>query len=336
LKNAARQPRMKAHKRELWVYGAAFLLTGCGYVGDPLYPALNIPSRVVDLSVIERGSNLDINFTIPPLTTEGLTVKQIGGIELRVGPSKSEPFNTEQWSRAATKIEVPVPNKIGPIHVAVPVQPFIGQEVIVGVRATNTKGRASEWSRFVTVRVQPPLATPAELTPEVVPKGVFLTWKAPNQANFRIIRKAQDEQRATQIGTTIETQYLDGQTQYSKTYEYWVQGVNGEAESEYAGPVTIEPEDKFPPALPAGLAASLGLQTIELAWERNTESDFKGYRVYRAVGDGPFEKIADMIEAPSFSDNKIESGKRYRYVVSSVDQAGNESEKSPPVEATAP
>jgi predicted phage tail protein len=327
---------MKAHKRKLWSYGAALLLTGCGYVGDPLYPALNIPSRVIDLSAIERGSNLDVNFTIPPLTTEGLAVKQIGGIELRVGPNKSDPFNTGQWASAATKVEVPAPNKTGPVHLTFSVQPYIGQEVIVGVRAVNAKGRASEWSNFVTLRVQPPLATPAELRPQLVPQGVLLSWKASGEPSFHIIRKAQEEQQATQIGVTTETQYLDAQIQYGKTYEYWVQGINGEVQSEYAGPVTAKPEDKFPPAVPSRVAASAGLQTIELAWERNTEPDFKGYRVYRTIGDGPFEKIADMIEAPSFSDNKTEPGMRYRYAVSAVDQTGNESERSAPVEATAP
>ena len=279
---------------------------------------------------------MDVTFTIPPLTTEGLPVKQIGGIELRVGPSKSDPFNTDQWASDAAKVEIPVPSKIGPVHFTFAVQPYIGQEVIVGVRAVSTKGRASEWSNFVALHVQPPLTTPAEFRPQLVPQGVLLTWNAPSEPSFHIIRKAQEEQRAAQIGVTTETQYLDAQIQYGKTYEYWVQGVNGEAQSEYAGPVTAKPEDKFAPAVPSGVAASAGLQTIELAWERNTESDFKGYRVFRAIGDGPFEKIADMIEAPSFSDNKTEAGTRYRYAVSAVDQTGNESERSAPVEATAP
>src|SRR2546430_476650 len=130
---------MKRNSGPALAVWTAVALTGCGYVGDPLYPALNIPSRIIDLSAIERGSDLDVNFTIPPLTTEGLAVKQISGIDLRVGPNKPEPFNAEQWASAATKIPAPVPNKGGPVHLLVPVHPFIGQEVIVGVRAVNAK-----------------------------------------------------------------------------------------------------------------------------------------------------------------------------------------------------
>ncbi|MDQ2946650.1 MAG: hypothetical protein M3Y27_12015, partial [Acidobacteriota bacterium] len=123
---------------------------------------------------------------------------------------------------------------------------------------------------------------------------------------------------------------------YGAHYQYWVEGVRGDAESELAGPLAVTPEDKFAPAVPVGLAASAGLQTIELAWERNTEPDFKGYRVYRRIGNGSFEKIGELIEAPSFSDTKVETGKRYLYAISSVDQSGNESVKSPAVEIAAP
>jgi fibronectin type 3 domain-containing protein len=61
-----------------------------------------------------------------------------------------------------------------------------------------------------------------------------------------------------------------------------------------------------------------------------------GYRLYRAVADGALEKIADIPDAPSYSDHKVESGKRYRYAVSSVDRLGNESKPSEAVEIAAP
>jgi fibronectin type 3 domain-containing protein len=52
--------------------------------------------------------------------------------------------------------------------------------------------------------------------------------------------------------------------------------------------------------------------------------------------DGKLEKIADIADAPSYSDRKLEAGKRYRYAISAVDKLGNESKLSEPVEATAP
>ena len=51
------------------------LLYGCGSIGEPLYPALKIPTRVTDLGAVERGNQIDVTFTTPPLTTEGLAIK---------------------------------------------------------------------------------------------------------------------------------------------------------------------------------------------------------------------------------------------------------------------
>ncbi len=317
-------------------FAAALYMTGCGYVGEPLYPALNIPKATSDLRAVERGTNIDVNFTIPPLTTEGLLVKQIGGVELRIGPNVIAPFQLAQWVNSATRIAVPVSGKTGPVHVKVPVQPFVGQDVIVGVRSVGGKGRASEWSNLVTLTVRPPVATPVNFTPVLEEKGVLLKWEAPGVGSFRIFRRAPSEPHPSQLGTAAATQYLDATAEFGAHYEYWVEGVQGEAESELTGPLAVTPEDKFAPAVPVGLVASAGLGTIELAWERNTEPDFKGYRVYRRMSDGSLEKLGELIEAPSFSDNKIEAGKRYGYSISSVDLSGNESEKSPAVEIVAP
>jgi fibronectin type 3 domain-containing protein len=109
-----------------------------------------------------------------------------------------------------------------------------------------------------------------------------------------------------------------------------------EAESESSAPAAITPLDTFPPAAPTGASAIAGTASIELNWDRNTESDFKNYRIFRAAGSGNFEKIADAVEAPAFSDRAIVSGTAYRYVITAVDQTGNESPQSNIVEITAP
>jgi len=53
------------------------------------------------------------------------------------------------------------------------------------------------------------------------------------------------------------------------------------------------------------------------------------------VEAGPFEKLAALIEAPTYTDRQVEAGKKYRYAISAVDLTGNESERSPVQEATA-
>lgn len=310
---------------------------GCGSVGEPLYPAVNIPSTIIDLAAIERGNKIDVTFTIPPLTTEGLKLKAIGSIELRVGPNTTSPFQANQWAAGAKRVDVATPAGPGPVPlVRVAAQEFVGKDVIVAVRVSNAKGRFSNWSNLSQLKVEQPLAPPTDVKAVAAPQGVSVTWIDPGVTQFHIYRKAGEEKAPSLLASADQPNYVDATAEYGKAYEYYVEGFHDKAVTDVAGPASITPKDTFPPAVPVGLNASAGIGAIELAWERNTETDFKEYRVYRAAGDGPFVQIAEGLEAPTYSDHNVESGKRYRYRIVAVDQTGNASEPCNPVEATVP
>jgi len=319
------------------IFSAAIcaLLAGCGSIGEPLYPALKIPQRVTDLAVVERGPNLDFDFTIDPRSTEGVLLQEIGGVELRAGPSPANGWSEQEWLKSSTRVDVPTPDKPGPVHAELPTASFVGREIVVAVRVTNAKGRDAGWSAFKTFQVEQPLVTPTDFHVAVSAKGVALSWRAAGISEFRVYRKSEQQLRPVVLATATEPNYVDISAEYGKTYQYSVQGVRGTAESEVAGPQTITPIDTFPPEVPSGLTASVGLGAVELAWARNTESDFKEYRVFRSEEGGPFAEIARGLDAPTYSDHAVQSGKHYRYQVSAVDQIGNASAPSAPVEITA-
>ena len=305
------------------------MLAGCGYVGEPQYPALNIPNRVSTLGAVERGDKLDVTFTVPPLTTEGLVVKSVSGVDLRVGPSPA-PFNVRTWADSATLVDVKPPEKLGLVQVMVPVDKFVDRDVIVAVRLVNAKKRVSEWSNLVTLHVEKPLNQPTNLMAIGAPDGVRLTWKAPGARAFRVSRSSDAEPQPQPIATATTSEYLDASAVYGKKYQYYVEAVNAAVVSETAGPAAVGLTD----ARSTGVTA--GVDSIELTWERNTETDFRGYRIYRSIGTNPWERIADLVEAPNYTDRKVIPGTRYRYAVTSVDQTGNESERTTPVEAVIP
>ncbi len=319
----------------LCVFGL-LLQAGCGSIGEPLYPALRIPSPVADLTVVERGNDLDINFTIPPLTTEGQPLQEIGGIELRAGPSPNNGWNADEWAKSSTRIDVPTPEKPGPIQATIPVSKFVGSAVVVAVRVTNPKGRDAGWSNLKTFDVKPPLADPTNFQVAADPKGVALTWTATGPSQFRIFRKTELQQKPVLLATATEPNYVDISAEFGKAYQYSVQAVRDNVESNIVGPKDITPSDVFPPAVPTGLTASVGIGAVELAWNRNTESDFKEYRVLRSEEGGPFVEIAHGLDAPVYSDHAIQSGKHYRYEVLAVAQNEHSSAASAPVEITAP
>jgi hypothetical protein len=311
------------------------LLAGCGSIGEPLYPALRIPARVIDLAVVERGANLDFDFTIAPLTTEGVQLEEIGSVDLRVGPSPSNGFNMDEWLRSSTNVTVSTPDKPGTVHAEFPVANFVDKDVVAAVRVTNPKGRDAGWSDLRTLHVEQPLATPADFHVAASAKGVQLTWRATMPGEFRIFRKTEQQPRPVLLATATESPYIDISAEYGKTYQYSVQGVRGKVESDVTGPESVTPVDIFPPEVPSGLTASVGLGAVELAWTRNTEPDFKEYRVFRSEEGGPFVEIVRGLDAPTYSDHGIQGGKHYRYQVSAIDQIGNESARSAPVDIAA-
>ena len=144
----------------------ALVCCGCGYMGEPLPPALNIPVGVRDLSAIERGPEILVRFTLPTQTTDGLRIKKFGEIELRVGPAQQPPFSLTNWI-ASAKVISGVPADRSALEYAFPAAEWIGREVVIGVRVTGASGRASDWSNLVTLTVVPPLEQPTALAATV-------------------------------------------------------------------------------------------------------------------------------------------------------------------------
>jgi hypothetical protein len=318
---------------------ATLLLAGCAYIGGPKAPSLEIPSAVTDLRAAEYGDRIIVQFTIPMLTTEGDPLKSLRSIDLYAGPANS-PFNINAWSETATRYSVPPSGPGSYAFDRVPVQDWVSKNIALAVRATGPKGKVSGWSNPAVLSVGPPLARPADLQAANTKDGVRLTWvgsTAPGAAlKYRVYRWV-GEERQMPIADTNAPEYLDTSAQFGTEYHYMVMALEDETrQSEVSQIETITPKDIFPPAVPAGVTASAANNAIELAWVRNTEPDFRGYNVFRAEGNSPFENIAMLIDVPLYRDAKVEPGKMYRYEVSAVDLLGNESERSEPVTAALP
>jgi hypothetical protein len=300
---------------------AAATLCACGYVGPPAPPTLDIPVTITDFRAGEIGNNIEFEFTLPDKTTENLPLIGVRSIELRIGENE-----------LGSKLVVLPTATPGPVTGQVPAQTWIGKTILLAVRATGPKGKPSEWSNPASLAVIQPLATPSTPKLRNVAQGVELTWIGTGP-RYRIFRAEADGQ-PQQLADTDGPPYLDTSTSYGIRYRYLVQAIAADNQwSMVSEPAEITPVDTFPPAVPEGVSAVPTPQSIELSWTRNTETNFRGYNVFRSVDNGPFEKIAPLIEFPTFSDSKVEPGKRYRYTVSAVDLTGNESAPSAPVEA---
>jgi hypothetical protein len=315
---------------------ASVLSTGCGYVGGVLPPLTNVPLPVSTITAVQRGPLLIAHFAVPTKTVEGLSIKGALTLDLRAGVGPA-PWNEAQWAETASKYSpVSVENNLATYQI--PVAPWIGKTIVLAARVLGDNGKATKWSAPVAVPVVAPLQQPQGVTATPQPDGIRIAWRGAGE-HFRVLRKEDGAEEFVEAGSAAVPEYLDKGASFGKSYTYLVQaftdfGDHKEAQSDLSEPTKpVVYKDVFAPAAPAGLRVTASPGSIELSWDANSEPDLAGYRVYRSINGGAFEKIADVNEIPTYSDHTVERGTTYRYAVSAVDKSGNESARSAPVEA---
>lgn len=301
------------------VVAACAPLAGCGYVGDPQPPSLQVPAAVADLSAEQRGDRIHLRFTLPAVTTDGVGIRAFPDVELTGGPEG-----------AAERIPVGAAAP-GPVELDVPVGNWAGKRVVFQARSQGRKGRWSAWSNVVALEVAAPQPPPSNVAAKAVQEGVLLSWQGAG-GPFRVWRKGPAGAQPALAATVNGHEYLDREALLGQSYSYQVQAAGSERSAE----VSITVTDTFPPPAPVGLSAVASLGAVELSWEPVTAGDLRGYRVYRAAGGGAPAIIADAVAAPAYSDRTAEAGVEYRYAVSALDEAGNESPRSGTVTAKLP
>ncbi|MEJ5366736.1 MAG: hypothetical protein WHT08_00360 [Bryobacteraceae bacterium] len=295
-----------------------------------------IPEAVEDLSGFQRGGEVLLQFTVPQKTTEDLLLKSPPEIELRAGENPQGGFDMGAWLVGSERLPAPEVRE-GVARVRVPATAWTGKEMVFGVRTRGPRGRFSQWSNLIVLRIVAPPAPPRGLRAEGTPEGIRVMWEGEG-ARWRVFRKAGEE--FEQAAEVEQREWLDRDASFGRTYEYAVEQVKETgavpAVSERTAPARIEYEDTFPPAPPAGLRAVAGTGSVELNWDRNREEDLRAYQVWRAEEGGEFVRLGEPAASSSFSDRTVVSGRRYRYAVSAIDEKGNESRPCDPVEIIAP
>jgi hypothetical protein len=324
--------------RFLCAAALAALMSGCGYVGNPMPPLADIPSAVKDLNAVQRGGAILVEFTVPLTTTENMPIRKVLKLDLRIGTAGA-PFDVGAWAAGAKQV-TGAKYSNGIARYEIPSAEFTGKDVAVGVRAIGANGKAAAWSNIAMLPVIAPPETPREVQVGDTAAGEHLVWTAKGDG-FRVFRRIGDAGDFTLAATTQQPEWTDHDVDFDRLYTYRVQTVmklagGTEAEGDMSAEVTVTPRDVFPPAAPAALVASTAPTSIELSWNPNTERTMGTYSVYRSAAGAAFEKIADAVAIPAYSDRTAEHGKSYRYQVTAVSRTGHESPRSEPVEITLP
>jgi hypothetical protein len=339
-------------------------LPGCGTPGAPSLPSLNLTVPVEDLTASRRGSEVDLDWTLPRKNTdrtllkhepdtricrrEGTTLMATCNIVAEIAPPTPRPPQKQKGEAPPGAVR---------IHYVDKLPPQLGMEnpagfVTYAVEEVNSRGRSSGLSNQVVIPVMPTIPAPEELSASVSEEAVRISWVGPTPPlppagvtyRYRIMRRpvgAPAYVVLDDIAPAATGTYLDKTFGWEQKYEYRIttlsqvnsHGLNAAVEGDDSKPVEIFTRDIYPPAQPAGLQAvfsGVGQKPfIDLTWAPNMESDLAGYNIFRWLPGGQPQKLnAQLIQVASYRDETIERGKKYFYVVSAVDLRGNESPRS--------
>lgn len=225
---------------------------------------------------------------------------------------------------------------------------FQSKKYIFGIRVSDRKKRVSGFSEILSIEPKVLPFPPQNLSASVHSDHVKLMWEPPekniddsspaNVSGYNIYRKDQDGTMIRLNSALIKgTEFRDLKFLFGETHNYFVRASATpsapylqSADSEL---VEVLPMDTFPPQPPVGLIVMSGADAISLSWDKNMESDFSGYRVWRKKEEeGEYSLLTpEPVRENTFTDITAEKNIRYNYAVTALDKQGNESEKSDPV-----
>jgi hypothetical protein len=318
------------------------LVSGCGAVGEPRPPLLNIPERADDFAARQTPEGIVLEWTWPRVTTEGVLLSDLDRFDIfgfELGPGAPVPdaalFERESRPLASMRGDDLEPYNAGQrVRFVLDPTPLQRKRIALGVRAESRRGRSVGFSNLALIQVTAPPGQPEKPSVTLTRDAIVVEWPAVDRANSYVVERSSGSAGSfKEIGRSDAPRFRDTGFQIGEAYAYRVRAIAGAADGEAEGPssqaVSITPRDIFAPGKPAGLRAVATETSVELSWEQNIEPDLKGYRVRRRQQGAEAVWLTERpLEPASYSDRAVQRGQEYAYEVTAVDGEGNESEPS--------
>jgi hypothetical protein len=350
---------------------SAFGLLACGKRRPPLPPVERVQQRTELLSGVQRGNQVILSWPAPRRNAPDPSVQSIRRIDvyrLAEKPRAPLPLTEEEFAARSTLIGSVTYDQIrdaGDVLTYTDTLELAGEPARLryAVRYVNASGQRAAFSNFLLIE---PAARVAQ-APTIVATGneisedtITITWQPPaanidgstpvNLLGYNVYRldESQNEITGAPINSSLisGTQYSDKNFKFGETYAYVVRAVSlgtegGQVESLNSNVLTVSPRDTFPPSAPTSITIAAAPGRLSLFFPANPESDVAGYNIYRSTDpDLPkdqWNKLnPELLPRTTFQDERVESGRRYYYYLTAVDQAGNVSPPSEVVSETVP
>jgi predicted phage tail protein len=314
------------------------------------------------LSGVQRGNEVILSWPAPQRNAPDQSVQSIRRIDVyRVAerPDDPLPLTEDEFSSRATLVgSVPY----GEIRSAADTLSYTDALTLTepvrlryAVRYVNAAGQRAAFSNFLFIEPATTVSQPPTLAEVANPdeRTVRLRWAAPranvdnstplNLLGYNVYRtdSSQGQPGQTPLNTSLltTTEFNDQTFRFGEGYVYIVRAVSlgtggSQVESLNSNAVSITPKDIFAPTAPAGLSINASPLRVSIFFAANAERDVVGYSVFRSTDPNlPREQWRklnrSLHERTTYTDEAVESGKRYYYYLTAVDSAGN---VSPPSE----
>ncbi|MGH9882010.1 MAG: fibronectin type III domain-containing protein [Pyrinomonadaceae bacterium] len=346
-------------------------LAGCGKRRPPLPPVERVQQRTELLSGVQRGNQVILSWPAPLRNAPDSSVQSIRRIDvyrLAEKPSAPLPLTEEEFSARSTLIGSVTYDEI---KNAADTLTYSDQLELAGeptrlryaISYVNAAGQRAAFSNFLLIEPAARIAQPPTLVAtgkEIAEEGVTISWQPPaanidgstpvNLLGYNVYRvdESQNEVGQAPINTALisGTQYQDKTAKFGENYRYVVRSVSlgtegAQVESLNSNALPVSPRDIFPPSAPSSISVVAAPGRISIFFPANPESDVAGYNIYRSVDPNlPRDRWTklnpSLLTRTTFQDERVESGKRYYYYLTAVDQAGNMSPSSEVVSEVVP
>lgn len=372
--SALSRPKGKQPQRLLvlaFLLPAVVLVVNCGKRRPPLPPMERVQQRTELLSGIQRGNQVILSWPAPRRNAPDESVQSIRRIDVyRLAEKPRAPLGLteEEFATRSTLIGSVTYDEI---KVATDVLTYTDTLELAGeparlryaVRYVNASGQRAAFSNFLLLEPAARIALPPTMIAtgkEVGENAITISWQPPaanidgstpvNLLGYNVYRveESEDVNSQTPINDPLVsgTQYQDKNFKFSESYRYVVRSVSlgtegAQVESLNSNSISVSPRDTFPPSAPASITVAAAPGRLSIFFPANPEADIAGYNIYRSTDpDLPKDKWNKLNPAlltrTTFQDERVESGKRYYYYLTAVDQAGNVSAPSEVVSETVP
>lgn len=353
----------------LMIVALSIAVAACGKRRPPLPPVERVQQRTESLSGAQQGNQVILSWPAPRRNAPDSSVQSIRRIDVyRLAEKPGTPIalTEEEFAARSTLIGSVTFEQIqnaGENLTYTDTLELAGQPTRLryALRYVNASGQRASFSNFLSIEpaariAQPPVLQNATVTED----AINLTWQAPsanidgstpvNLLGFNVYRldETQTEPAQTPINSQLVsgTQYSDKNFKFGNNYRYIVRSVSlgtegAQVESLNSNSAAVEPRDTFAPSAPTSPSVAAAPGRLSIFFAANPESDIAGYNIYRSTDPnlqkGSWTKLNQtLLTRTTFQDERVESGRKYYYYITAVDQAGNVSPPSEVVSETVP